>query len=162
MGEMYDFEWILTDNSAQVEQIFNGCKAAALEEIGLRAEQYAKKNAPVGTPTSTGIKGYRSNGLRKSITHKVVGDSVYIGTNQTVTIDGRRVHYPVYVELGTGVYATDGKGRKSPWVWVDKNGKPHFTRGMKPRHFLKKAATEHVSEYRNIVLRAMKRGLPMK
>lgn len=65
----------------------------ALESIGLLAEGYAKALCPVGTPESTGIKGYIGGTLRNSLTHQVVGSEiVYIGTN---------VEYGKYVELGT-------------------------------------------------------------
>ena len=64
------------------------------------------------------------------------------------------------VELGTGIYATGGNGRKSPWVWRDKNGKYHFTRGMKPTHFMKNALSrqDHVDEYREIYEKQLKKG----
>lgn len=66
----------------------------ALEMIGLKAEKYAKALAPVGTPESTGIKGYIGGTLRNSITHQVRASerAVHIGTN---------VDYAPYVELGT-------------------------------------------------------------
>lgn len=53
---------------------------AALKEVGLVAEGYAK----VGCPYITGT-------LRRSISHEVDGYDVYIGTN---------VEYAPYVELG--------------------------------------------------------------
>lgn len=43
----------------------------ALEIIGMKAEKYAKALAPVGTPKSTGVKGYRGGTLRNSITFDV-------------------------------------------------------------------------------------------
>lgn len=67
-------------------------KDAVLEEIGLKAESYAKALCPVGTPESTGIPGYKGGTLRNSITHTRDKDSAYIGTN---------VEYAPYVELGT-------------------------------------------------------------
>ena len=73
---------------------------------------------------------------------------VYIGTN-VKSPEG--VPYAVYVELGTGIYASDGNGRKNPWVWIDKNGKGHFTRGMRPQHMLKRAIADHVIEYKKIL-----------
>lgn len=130
------------DNSSSVLAEFESNIESALEEIGLRAEGYATVLTPVGTPESTGVEGYQTSGLRQSITHKVVGDEVYIGTNKP---------YAPYVELGTGIYASSGTGRQSPWLWIDKNGKGHWTRGMKPNHMLKKAASEHTDEYKNVI-----------
>lgn len=136
-----------TDNSQQVLDALEGSVNVALEEIGIRAEGYAKVLTPVGTPESTGVEGYHGGTLRNSIAHKVVGEEVYIGTN---------LDYAPYVELGTGIYASDGTGRKNPWVWKDKNGKFHWTRGMKPQHMLKKAASEHTEEYKKVIEKHLK------
>ncbi len=65
----------------------------ALEIIGGTAEGYAKQLCPVGTPESTGIKGYVGGTLRNSITHQMEGkNAVIIASN---------VHYAPFVELGT-------------------------------------------------------------
>lgn len=132
----------LTNNSGKLLQAVREYRDEKLEEIGQRAEDYAQRLTPKGTPESTGIAGYRGGTLQKSITHKVVDDTVYVGSN---------VEYAPYVELGTGIYATDGNGRKSPWVWVDKNGKAHYTRGMEPKHMLKKSIADHLDEYKKII-----------
>jgi len=110
---------------------FEADKEAALEAIGITAEGFSKKLTPVDTGT-----------LRNSISHAVHKDDVYIGTNQP---------YAVFVEYGTGIYASDGNGRKSPWGYYDRDGKYHVTRGQKPHHMLKKAATEHTEEYKRIL-----------
>ena len=134
-----DFE----DNSGEVLKELERITAKTLEELGLIAEGYAKINAPVGTPESTGVEGYGPGGtLRQSIAHASKDGVAYIGTN---------TYYAPYVELGTGIHADEGKGRKTPWVWIDKNGKPHKTNGMKPRHFLKKAVQDHQREYKAII-----------
>lgn len=85
---------ITQDNSPIVMAELDADVRMALEMIGLKAEGYAKALCPVGTPESTGIKGYMGGTLRNSITHKVNtdGKSVSIGTN---------VEYAPYVELGT-------------------------------------------------------------
>lgn len=132
----------LTNNSGKLLQAVREYRDEKLEEIGQRAEDYAQRLTPKGNPESTGIAGYRGGTLQKSITHKVVDDTVYVGSN---------VEYAPYVELGTGIYATDGNGRKSPWVWIDKNGKAHYTRGMEPKHMLKKSIADHLDEYKKII-----------
>lgn len=46
------------------------------------------------------------------------------------------VHYAIYVEFGTGIYAVKGNGRKTPWVYYSKKLKRYvFTRGMKAQPF---------------------------
>lgn len=146
-----NFQIDFADNSDDVLARFDEICLAALEEIGMRAEAYASANAPVGTTESTNIQHYSGGTLRQSITHMVVGYEVYVGTNLT-TPDG--APYPVYVEYGTGIYADNGQGRQSPWVWRDKNGDYHWTRGIPPHHFLLKAVTQHDSEYMNVLQNA--------
>lgn len=85
---------IREDNSEQIANAIHKAVAAALEEIGLAAERFAKRACPVDTGR-----------LRNSITHALNMDeeAVYIGTN---------VEYADYVENGTsrrnGVYFLRG------------------------------------------------------
>ena len=83
-----------TNNKDKVIKATNDNIHIVLEMIGIQAEKYAKALCPVGTPESTGIKGYIGGRLRNSIAHSVVDSekAVYIGTN---------VEYAPYVELGT-------------------------------------------------------------
>lgn len=122
----------IIDHTLEVIGEYEKDKQAALESIGIVAEAYGKKLCPVDTGR-----------LRNSISHAVSGDDVYIGTNVQP--------YAIFVELGTGIYASDGQGRKTPWTYYDRNGKLHYTRGIKPHHMLKKAATEHTEEYNRIL-----------
>lgn len=71
------------NNSEQIANAIRSGIAAALEEIGLAAERFAKAACPVDTGR-----------LRNSITHALdMGEeAVYVGTN---------VEYAPYVELGT-------------------------------------------------------------
>lgn len=128
----------LIDHSAEVLQAMREQVILGLNAIGQEAEGYAKDETPVDTGR-----------LRNSIAHKVVEDekAVYIGTN---------VEYGIYVEYGTGIYADNGQGRKTPWFYVDDKGQGHYTHGMKPRHFLKKAVTEHNDHYGSIMEAALK------
>ena len=151
------FEIVLSDNSDLILQAFEENLAAANEAVGLAMETHVKEGAPVGTPESTSVKHYHGGSLRKSITHKVINNTVYVGTNMRAPNGSA---YPLFVELGTGIYATEGNGRKSPWVWRDKNGKYHFTRGMKPRHFMRNALSraDHIKKYIDIYENQLKKG----
>lgn len=156
----------VTDNRNAIISALESAVENTLEEIGLRAEGYAVMNAPVGTPESTGIEQYRGGSLRNSITHKVVGNSVHIGTN----IKSKVKHYDnegnvtgetdepygLYVEMGTGIYADNNQGRKSPWMWTDKWGEKHWTKGIRPTHFLRNSISEHLDEYQKVIERNMK------
>lgn len=104
---MADNVIVVADNTEQVASAITSALEAALEEIGLVAEGYAKKLCPVDTGR-----------LRNSITHAISPDekATYIGTN---------VEYGPYVELGT--HGREGVG------------------------FLRHAAEDHGSYYRNIM-----------
>ena len=66
---------------------------AAVQGAGIETEALAKKACPVGTPESTGIKGYKGGRLRSSIQYQRKGPrACRVWTN---------VSYAVFVELGT-------------------------------------------------------------
>ena len=98
----------------------------ALERACLLVENNAKKDCPVD-----------DGQLRNSITHKVKDLEGRIGSN---------VEYAPYVEIGTGIYSTQGTGRQTAWTYKDAEGKYHTTVGMKSKPYLKPAAEEHISE----------------
>lgn len=148
----------ITNNTDLVRENLARATNQSLEAIGFAADKYAKE----GTPVKFGR-------LRNSMTHVVQDNSVYVGSN---------VEYAPYVELGTGIYASDGNGRKGWWVYVvggDENRQgekkfyteqeakriaailrakgldAHATNGSKPHHMIRRAVTEHTDEYRNKV-----------
>ena len=150
----FDIEF--SDFSAEILAEFEAAKAKTLEKVGARMESHVAAAAPVGTPTSTSVQNYHGGALKESITHKVIDDTVYVGTNMKAPPTESHPEgapYPVYVELGTGVYAEGGKGRQSPWTWCDKNGDFHHTHGIKPTHFMRNAlqSQDHVEEYKAIL-----------
>lgn len=90
IGSRQDYSTIVVIRENNAEQIANAIKqalAAALEEVGLAAEGFAKKKLTENHSVDTGR-------LRNSVTHAIDMDeeAVYIGTN---------VEYAPYVELGT-------------------------------------------------------------
>ena len=129
---MMDIE--IKDNSAAVIAAKNEAIAAALETVGLQAEGYAKM-------LEDGFK-HPTGRLRNSITHGVEGETAYIGTT---------VEYAPYVEFGTGIYASNGGGRKDPWAYQDDKGNWHRTSGIKPSHAFQKAINDHKKEYQEII-----------
>ena len=150
------FEITINDNADGILAEFQANLAGALEAVGLEMEGDVVANAPVGSPASTGIKQYHGGALKESITHKVVGDTVYVGTNlkagPSAPFPGG-TPYPVCVELGTGIFAEGGRGRQNPWTWRDKNGKFHYTHGIKPTHFMRNALqrNDHIEKYKRIL-----------
>lgn len=117
----------------------------AIQNSGLSMEREAKNQAPVDT-------GH----LRRSITSQTVS----LGS-QPQAIVSAPVKYAPYVEFGTGIYARDGNGRKTPWVYRNRRGQFIRTHGNKPNPFMgrsfeiKKDAT--VSRVSDAIRRAIER-----
>lgn len=93
------------------------------------------------------LKAVDTGNLRNSITHKVLENEVYIGTD---------VEYAIYVELGTGKYAEGG--RQDPWVYQDEEGHWHHTHGQRAQPYLKPAVADHKQTYQNIIEDELKNG----
>lgn len=111
----------------------------AAEVIGGTAESYAKERCP----TKTG-------NLKNSITHS-------IHRKGRLIVIGSRVKYAVFVEMGTGKYATGGSRAKViPWRYKDEDGKWHTTSGRKATPFMRPAIEEHIDEYKAILEQTLK------
>lgn len=52
---------------------------------------------------------------------------------------GSPLENAIWEEFGTGEYAVNGNGRKTPWKYQDRKGKWHTTTGKTPTHALEKA-----------------------
>ena len=145
---MPDVEFV--DNSEKILGMFAQVRSDALELMGLKAVGYAKKLCPVGNVDSVGGWAkknkngkavYRGGTLRRSITHRVDGDELLIGSN---------VEYAPYVELGTGPHF------KPPPEWEQfdaPRGKGIRHSYVKPRPFLRPAIENHRREYEEIFRR---------
>ena len=134
------------DNSGKFLAELEKAKRAVLTRIGEKAEGYAKDLCPVGTEESTGIKGYAGGTLKGSITHRVNGDVLEVGSN---------VEYAPYVELGTGPHFVP------PPEWEhfeSEKGKGVGKAYVKPRPYIRPAIEDHRDEYKQIAEREMKGG----
>lgn len=132
-----------TDNSGAVLSELERAKKKILETIGQKAEGYAKKLCPVGTSESTGIQDYRGGTLRNSITHRVEGEVLKLGSN---------VEYAPYVELGTGPHFTP------PPEWekfTTERGSGVGRAYVKPRPYIRPAIEDHRDEYKSIAEREL-------
>jgi HK97 gp10 family phage protein len=88
MGTSAVLENINLTNSQLTKKI-----GANIQYAGIECQAEAKKACPVGTPESTGKKGYAGGRLRASIMYQKVDDySCTVSTN---------VLYAPYVEFGT-------------------------------------------------------------
>lgn len=101
-------------------------------------ERAAKEKAPKDTGE-----------LRRSISSRVE-DEGKTGVVYTA------LEYAPYVEYGTGLFAENGNGRRTPWMYEDEKTKELiFTRGQHPQPYLRPALYENAEE----VLRILKGGL---
>ena len=131
---------IITDNAPTILAALDAAKPKILGMIGVKAEKYAKALCPVGTPESTGIRGYRGGTLRNSITHQVVNENTLeVGTN---------VEYAPYVELGTG----PNFNPPPDWEHFEASkgigiGKGYVT----SRPYLRPAIENHKQEYEDLI-----------
>lgn len=135
---------ITVNNIPEVLDSLDSDVQKALTMIGIKAEKYAKARCPVGTPESTGKKGYRGGTLRNSITFEVQEDELTVGSN---------VEYAPYVELGTGPYF------EAPPEWeqfTTSQGSGGGSGYVKPRPYLKPAIADHISEYKRIIENELK------
>lgn len=135
---------ITQNNIPEVLEALKGATEKALTEVGTKAEKYAKALCPVGTPESTGKKGYRGGTLRNSITFVVEGDELTIGSN---------VEYAPYVELGTGPYFNT----PPEWLqYVTEKGSGEGHGYVRPRPYLRPAIEDHLDEYKRIMQNELK------
>lgn len=126
---------IKVDNSKKVIQLKDKAVEDALEEIGLRAVAYAKKNCPVDTGR-----------LRNSITYATkiyAGQGTYTDESGTKTFnDATAKNTPKKSEVIIG----------SNVEYAEKVENNH--KGKK--HFLRNSATQHSDEYKKVLEKHLK------
>ena len=67
----------------------------------------------------------------RSLGVEIVGDEVHGAV-------GNSLEHAIYHHQGTGIYAENGDGRKTPWSYDDpKTGEKIWTKGSKPNPYLK-------------------------
>lgn len=112
--------------------------AANMEQACLVVEGDAKKNCPID-----------QGNLRASMQH-----DVSVTRTQILGQVSNSSEIAPYVHQGTGIYAKDGNGRKTPWGYTVKTGKYkgfHWTRGQKPQPFLEKAKLDNKDKISKIL-----------
>lgn len=126
MADNSDFVKSLDKGREQVlETLMENMQAACL-----RVETDAKRDCPVDMGT-----------LRASIHSEVDQEP-----DRVIGRIGSELDYAPYVHNGTGIYAQDGTGRKTPWCYEVKAGKYkgfHWTLGQKPQPFLQNAVIKN-------------------
>ena len=124
-----DFTKIVLDKIHETGETF-------LEEVGGEVEAQTKRNTKVDTGKT-----------KNSWEHVVNTDKMEVQI-------GSRYKNALWEELGTGIHALNGNGRKKvPWVYKTPDGKFHATVGKKPRRALFKA----YNSKKNAIIREARR-----
>ena len=106
------------DYSRIVIEKINECGVKFLEEASGELEAQVKRNTKVDTG--------KTKGSWEHIVHE----------HKLEAEIGSRYKNALWEEFGTGIYALNGNGRKTKWVYKTPDGKYHTTVGKKPRRAL--------------------------
>ena len=112
---------------------------SAMQDACDLVEGAAKDKAPKDT-----------GALRRSITSKIE-----VNGSEIDGIVFTPLEYAPYVEYGTGLFAENGNGRQTPWVYRDDKGNYHYTHGQHPQPFLRPALNENKDEIIQIIKEAL-------
>ena len=129
-------EFIRSMENATLKMVMD--MSRKMDKACLVVESQAKQNCPV----DIGI-------LRASITSETE-----VTASEIVGRVGTNEEYGPYVHNGTGIYAKDGNGRKTPWDYTVRAGKHkgfHWTQGQRPQPFLENAKLEKKSAVERIL-----------
>ena len=111
------------DNSMQVKAALNDAIVAFLHEAAGELQSQVQRNTRVDTGQLKGSWEYKIDEGKKEAT---------IGSG---------LENAIWEEFGTGEYALHGDGRKGGWLYEDRHGEVHFTRGKEPSRAFFKAYT---------------------
>ena len=119
MADTRAFEQACDNSVNQMQELLMQNMELTLDHVAGKAKE------KVGVGTGALRADTRSLGV------EIVGDEVHGAV-------GNSLEYAIYHHQGTGIYASDGNGRKTPWVYEDpKTGEKIYTRGSKPNPYLK-------------------------
>ena len=123
-----------------------------IEDIGdVQAIAFAMQDACDLVEGSAKDKAPKDTGaLRRSITSKIE-----VNGSEIDGIVFTPLEYAPYVEYGTGLFAENGNGRQTPWVYRDDKGDYHYTHGQHPQPFLRPALNENKDEIIQIIKEAL-------
>jgi HK97 gp10 family phage protein len=134
----------LAENFAMIGDQLMDVIMTGVKKAGILVQGRAKKKVPVDTGL---LKNSISERTERVDENTVLGE---VGTN---------VEYAHYIEFGTGKYASNGKGRKTPWLVELPDGTGFWTHGYKPKPYLTPALYESKQDVTRIVQKAMKEAL---
>ena len=119
MADTRAFEQACDNSVNQMQELLMQNMELTLDHVAGKAKE------KVGVGTGALRADTRSLGV------EIVGDEVHGSV-------GNSLEHAIYHHQGTGIYAVNGNGRKTPWVYEDpKTGEKIYTRGSKPNPYLK-------------------------
>jgi HK97 gp10 family phage protein len=137
----------VTNNAIKVTNILRKGMFEAVRDACLHVERMAKENI---TNNGNINKGH----LRTSIS-----TDVDFSSKQPYARVGSELEYAKYIEFGTGLYAENGNGRKTPWGYENEKGETVFTWGSRPYPFLRPAIDDHMDEVKQIIESRIKNAM---
>ena len=81
---------------------------------------------------------------------------VFVQDAKAISDTGPTADYAKYVEYGTGVFALNGQGRKTPWTYQNPEGNWFTTRGAKAQPFMEPGFQKSISSINAIARRVLK------
>ena len=99
----------------EVSEALEAAAVAWLHEAAGELEAQVKRNTAVDTGQLKGSWEY------------------VVDTEKLEAHVGSALENAIWEEFGTGQYALNGNGRKTPWVYKDSKGKWHKTVGKRPK-----------------------------
>lgn len=126
---------VFEDFSVRVKDVIKDKALAYLDEAGGEIEAVTKRNTRVDTEQTKG-----------SFRHQLFESELKCSI-------GSDYENAVWEEFGTGIYAFNGDGRKTPWLYVNRHGEGRWTRGKKPQRMLFNAYQSSMSVIRGIAER---------
>lgn len=102
------------ENRVNVKESLSEAIVAYLFEAGMELSSQTARNQRIDTGQTKGAWTYIVDEDAKEV------------------VIGNPLENAIWEEFGTGEYALNGDGRKTPWVYTDRQGETHFTHGKKP------------------------------
>lgn len=112
-----------TDNTAKMQSLLADALLGGMETLGGEMESQAKTASRVDT-------GQTKNSYQYKVQESGTEISAVVGSDYENAI---------WEEYGTGEFALEGNGRKTPWRYQDAAGNWHTTTGKTPNRPLFKA-----------------------
>lgn len=135
---------LLKDNTEAILALLQAKALAFVTAGGQAIRSEAAARAPVGKINGGTLRG-------SIISEPFVEDGV------PVSETGPTAEYAKYVEYGTGIYAENGQGRKTPWIYFSEELQRFIkTNGMEAQPFMEpgyQAAIPTINNLRDRILK---------